>query len=158
MNEPFQALAAITESCAPTTLFAIGQLGQSLAERWKAQNECIVTSLTSAEARNEFTLQQPQDLALITDTLEHLSVAQGQRLLGQLRNFGTRQIAVLIPETSDWTLTDFIALGFRREAILHQDTRRLLLYTYNINTYNHKRTWNNPRFWANPERWGKERW
>ncbi|MDQ2075764.1 DUF6231 family protein [Marinimicrobium sp. ABcell2] len=158
MNEPYQALAAITENCAPVTLLSFGRLGHTVAERWSEQHQCVITTLTPTEAKNELTLTHPQDLALITDTLEHLSVTQGQRLLGQLRNYGTRQIAVVLPENSAWTLTDFIALGFRREAVLQQTDRKFLLYTYNIESYNHKRTWNNPRFWANPERWGKHRW
>jgi hypothetical protein len=143
---------------APAALITFGHLGQSLAARWIEQQECLVTSFTPTDARNELTFTHPHDLALITDTLEHLNRAQGQHLLGQLRNFGTRQIAVLLREDRAWTLTDFIALDFRREAALKEGDRNFLLYTYNINTYNRKRTWNNPRFWANPERWGKERW
>jgi hypothetical protein len=79
-------------------------------------------------------------------------------LLGQLRNYGTHQIAVVVDPEQGWDFKDFIGLGFRRQAELDDDGRTRTLYTYNIDNYNHKRAWNNPDNWANPEMWGKAWW
>jgi hypothetical protein len=159
MNQPCQALAAILENCDPKALVAVGALGNRLAAHWRAQHgDCQITCVAAEDVHSVLKLDQTQDLALVTDSLEHLSRRQGQLLLGQLRNYGTRQIAVLVDDASGWTLTDFLGLGFRRQARFDQGDQALSLYTYNIDSYNHRREWNNPRFWANPEMWGKSWW
>ncbi|MGD8174759.1 DUF6231 family protein [Marinimicrobium sp. ARAG 43.8] len=158
-TDPDQALAALITRCEPSVLMAFGERAQALAQQWQqVHEECALTLMDAADTRQGLTLERVQDLALISNTLEHLSRADGQALLGQLRNYGTHQIAVLDSERSEWTLSDFIALGFRRQARLDDNGEALSLYTYNIDNYNHKRDWNNPRFWANPEMWGKARW
>lgn len=159
MTKSEQALATLIESCQPQTIAAFGDTGQRLAERWKAQHsDCQLTCLASSDATQGLALPQTQDLALVTDALEQLDRAQGQTLIGQLRNYGTRQIVVLVDNQSGWTMSDFIGLGFKRQARLEEGNKKLTLYTYNINNYNHKRTWNNPKYWANPEMWDKARW
>lgn len=159
MTEAEQALATLIERCEPQTIAAFGETGQRLAERWKAQHgDCQLTCLAPGDTTQGLKLPQTQDLALVTEALEQLDRPQGQTLIGQLRNYGTRQIAVLVDNHSGWTLSDFIALGFKRQARLEEGDRKLTLYTYNIDSYNHKRTWNNPKYWANPEMWDKARW
>ncbi|WP_372972461.1 DUF6231 family protein [Marinobacter sp.] len=100
---------------------------------------------------------EPHDLALVSDTLEAMDRTTGTLLLGQLRNLGNRRIAVLVDDTSQWSLTDLVALGFTRQ-VGGDGQGGHSLYTYNIDTYNHKRDWNNPKYWANPEMWDKARW
>lgn len=159
MNEPYQALASLIENTAPKAVVAFGAPGQTLAEQWcQEHDDCELTPLSAEDTEKGLSLPRTQDLALVTDCLEHLSHSQGQTLLGQLRNYGTQQIAVLVEDSGNWTLTDFIGLGFKRQARFEEGDRKLALYTYNIATYNHKRDWNNPRFWANPEMWDKARW
>lgn len=159
MTHPVQALAGVMESSQPQALVAFGDKAQQLARSWaQAYGETRLICLDASDAQQGLDLPEVQDLALVTDCLEHLSHSQGQTLLGQLRNYGTRQIAVLVRDTDNWSLTDFIGMGFRRQARLEDDEGHLTLYTYNIDNYNHKRDWNNPRFWANPEMWGKAWW
>lgn len=101
------------------------------------------------------------DCVLVADLLEHLPRGQGLALLGRLRNLHAARLLVFLDHAGaadDWTLDDFIGLGFRREETLTYAARTLTLYGYDIATYNHERTWNNPRFWANPEMWGKYFW
>ncbi|MBU2887771.1 hypothetical protein KO507_18555 [Gilvimarinus agarilyticus] len=157
MSESKQALAAIIDNCQPNRIVALGETAQRLAQRWSEHSECEVTHLTLEDTQNELSFADVQDLGLVSDTLEHVSFQQGQILIGQLRNYGTRQIAVLVQDQSGWDLNDFIALGFKRESQLGEDGGRnpSTLYTYNISSYNHQRSWNNPRFWANPHMWGK---
>lgn len=159
MTHPEQALADIIERCQPQTLLACGKLAQALAQSWCEEREdTLLTGIDEEDIQGELSLSRTQDLALVTLTLEHLSHAQGQTFLGQLRNYGTRQIAVLEADSSGWTLSNFIGLGFKRQARFDEQEVSLSLYTYNIDSYNHKRTWNNPKNWANPEMWGKARW
>lgn len=160
MSEPEQALAAIIDSCQPNRIVALGETAQRLAHRWSEHRECEVTRLSADDADVGQALSAVQDLGLVSDTLEHVTFQQGQIRIGQLRNYGTRQIAVLVRDQSGWGLNDFISLGFKREARLevNGEGESLTLYTYNISSYNHQRSWNNPRFWANPHMWGKARW
>lgn len=154
-----QALARIIDTCQPTTLVVCGNVASEVGERWcQHHSESAMTTLDANAPNKAFPLPQTQDLALVTDTLEHLSHEQGEVLLGQLRNYGTHQIAVVVANSPVWAFTDFIGLGFRRQAELGEEGSPLTLYTYNIDSYNHKRAWNNPDNWANPEMWDKAWW
>jgi len=159
MTTPHQAVARIIDTTQPRNLLVCGALAEEAGRHWQLHNESVrITTLTETAPNDAFPLLEVQDLALITGILEQLPRDQGEMLLGQLRNYGTHQIAVVAEPGQGWSFTDFIALGFRRQAELTGDGRSSTLYTYNIDTYNHKRAWNNPDNWANPEMWGKAWW
>ncbi|MCG2580093.1 MAG: DUF6231 family protein [Marinobacter sp.] len=159
MTTPRQAVARIIDSTQPQTLLVCGALAEEAGRHWLLHNKhSHLTTLTETSLKDAFPLPEIQDLALVTDVLEQLPRAQGEMFLGQLRNYGTHQIAVVVKPDHGWRFTDFIALGFRRQAELESDSAPSTLYTYNIDTYNHKRAWNNPDNWANPEMWGKAWW
>ncbi|MGB1952163.1 MAG: DUF6231 family protein [Marinobacter sp.] len=154
-------LARIIDTCQPRTLVVCGAMAEEIGQRWcQHHGESALTTLNPQAPNSAFPLPQTQDLALITDTLEHLSHEQGELLLGQLRNYGTHQIAVISADDGRWAFTDFIGLGFQRQAVVTESgpSSDRTLYTYNIDSYNHKRKWNNPDNWANPEMWGKAWW
>lgn len=109
------------------------------------------------------------DFAVVVDFLEHLPKATGIQRLGQLRNFLSQRIWVLITQCPMWGFNDFIGLGFSSiapnnhtpddtNAADSEDWRQLQCYGYDLSTYNRIRSWNNPRHWANPENFGKYRW
>ena len=159
MTTPHQALARIIDTCQPTTLVVCGKIAGQVGDHWcHHHSDSAITTLDPEAPNDAFPLPKTQDLALVTGTLEHLNHEQGEILLGQLRNYGTHQIAVVVADSPEWAFTDFIALGFRRQAEVEGENESLTLYTYNIDSYNHKRTWNNPDNWANPEMWGKAWW
>lgn len=159
MTLAHNALARIIDTCQPETLVTCGKIAENVGKHWQAHNNSVaLITLDPDDPNTVFPLSQTQDLALISETLEHLSHKEGALLLGQLRNYGTHQIAVVIAEDRNWQFNDFIALGFQRQAELADDSHLSTLYTYNIDTYNHKRAWNNPDHWANPEMWGKAWW
>lgn len=158
-DTPEKVLARIIDSSAPDTLLCCGATARSAGEVWiAARPEGHLLTPDPANPNADMPPAERVDLALITDTLEHLNQDEGALLLGQLRNFGTGRIAALVPADCDWHLTDFIALGFHRHAEFDGRQGRFTLYSYNLSSYNHKRAWNNPDNWANPEMWGKAWW
>lgn len=159
MTAPYQAITRIVDTIQPATLLVCGTLAEKVGQLWKLHNTTTdLTTLSAANLDTAFPLADVQDLALITGVLERLPRDEGELLLGQLRNYGTHQIAVVVEPDRGWSFTDFLALGFRRQAELCCDGNASTLYTYNIDNYNHKRAWNNPDNWANPEMWGKAWW
>lgn len=92
------------------------------------------------------------DLAVVLE-IEQFEPEALSTLLGTLKNVHSQKIWVLTPVNSRWHFLDFIALGFNRDPL--PETLSVNSYSYNLETYNHKRDWNNPRFWANPEQWHK---
>lgn len=155
---PEEVLSGLMNACNPATLLVCGDRARMLGESWqKAHASTVLVELDADHPNEGFPLPHSIDLALITDSLDSLSQGDGALLLGQLRNFGTHQIAVLVADPENWEFSDFIGLGFKRLQRFdgsHPQT----LYVYNIANYNHKRDWNNARFWANPEMWDKARW
>ena len=139
-NSARETLARIIDTSSPSTLLSCGDLATEVSRIWqKHQKGVDVHTLDTIDPNAHLFLDRVADLALVTETLEHLPHDEGALLLGQLRNYGTHQIAVLVGEAPDWAFTDFIGLGFRRHAELENDNGALTLYTYNLDTYNHKR-------------------
>lgn len=154
-----EVLAQIVGDCRPKALLCCGHSAESVARLWHGSHpDTQLVTLDKASPNDGFPLTLTPDLALVSDTLEQLSSKQGALLLGQLRNYGSRQIAVLVCDNAGWQLTDFTSLGFRRHARLTTANGPCTLYSYNLDSYNHKRSWNNPDHWANPEMWGKAWW
>ncbi|MBC7185243.1 MAG: hypothetical protein H5U30_16930, partial [Marinobacter sp.] len=132
-----ETLARIIDTSSPATMLSCGALATEVSRIWQKHQEGVdVRTLDTTDPNASLRLDRVADLALITGTLEHLPHDEGALLLGQLRNYGTHQIAVLVGETPDWAFTDFIGLGFRRHAELENDNGALTLYTYNLDTYN----------------------
>jgi hypothetical protein len=148
---------SVIQAARPSSLLVAGGPAEAAASVLQSSADNIrVDVLHHDQGELAGTSAQPHDLALVSDTLEAVDRTTGTLLLGQLRNLGNRQIAVLVEDSSEWTLTDFVALGFAHQSGGIQGSHTL--YTYNIDTYNHKRDWNNPKYWANPEMWDKARW
>ena len=159
MDNELKALVALIEQVNPRHLVTIGLSVNRAGESWQKNSGNGVSHLPLAreQVSDPGTFEHRIDLALVSDTLEHMPHDAGEQLLGTLRNLGTLQIAVLVANNAPWTFQDFLALGFRRQPPSGTDAEKTL-YTYNLDTYNHKRTWNNPDYWANPEMWGKAWW
>ncbi|MDX5298288.1 MAG: DUF6231 family protein [Gammaproteobacteria bacterium] len=154
---PEQTLHALLAHCRPTSLTFSGTLAQQVTGVWQAQQPDLIThALSTPPNDTRFPLDRLYDLALLTGTLDTLSARDASLLLGQLRNCGARQIALLIREDAALTFDALIGLGFTRHARF--DEEKLDLYAYDIASYNHKRSWNNAEHWANPQNWGKYWW
>ena len=74
--------------------------------------------------------------------------------LGLLKNLLSERVWLLTP--ADYgSPQEWISLGFKQDALKVGEHGDVVSYSYNLDTYNHKREWNNTRFWANPEHWDK---
>lgn len=159
LDVPEEILAQIIGNCRPESILCCGHTAEAVARLWhNSHPEAHLLVLDKQAPNDSFPLDFVPDLALLSDTLEQLPAEQGALLLGQLRNYGSHQIAVLVHDNAGWQLTDFTGLGFRRHTRLRTASGPATLYSYNLDSYNHKRSWNNPDHWANPEMWGKAWW
>ncbi|MCH8498525.1 MAG: DUF6231 family protein [Marinobacter sp.] len=157
-GSPEEALASLLDSIQPGSLVAGGKLAQRLAVHWCRHNpDTHLLTLETGNLAAAFPLARTPDLVLLTETLEQLDKESGTLLLGQLRNYGSHQIAVLVGAQAQWHRNDFIALGFLQQAHFAGPPQQQL-YSYNLDAYNFKRRWNSPEHWANPEMWGKSWW
>lgn len=91
------------------------------------------------------------DVAIVYgfDSLDKGAVTQ---LFGHLKNEICERIWAITSPHGSWQLKDFVALGFRKD-LLPDPLATIASYSYNLESYNHRRDWNNPRFWANPQNW-----
>lgn len=91
------------------------------------------------------------DLAVVYG-FDHIDMDPARQVFGHLKNELCQRIWAITSPHSRWQLTEFVALGFRRDS-LPDEFAAADSYSYNLESYNHKRDWNNPRFWANPQNW-----
>ncbi len=158
MNSPNETLYDLLQQQAPRSVLLIGRSAVPALDAYCAHQRCPVTHRATLTAHDVETLA-PQDLILMADWLEHCEPSEGRLLLGALRNRLNPRILVAVDEQrAGWCFTDFLGLGFRREAHFAQAGQSLSLYGYDLASYNHKRAWNTPENWANPENWGKYWW
>lgn len=90
------------------------------------------------------------DLSVVYD-FETVEKAEVRNKLGLSKNLISARIWAVTPEVSQWSLRDFVELGFVEDRLAPQVAAHS--YSYNLESYNRRRDWNNPRFWANPQRW-----
>ena len=98
------------------------------------------------------------DMGVVLDCLEHCSLDQGAQLLGILRNVMCKQLWVVVPSGGEWSFKRVLGFGFKRLNCYQEGDDEICSYSYDIASYNRKRSWNTPQYWANPENWGKYRW
>ncbi|MBA3981200.1 MAG: hypothetical protein C0462_11425 [Alcanivorax sp.] len=162
-DSPQHHLAAILDGHQPTTLLTLSLNPVPLAEQWCADHGVQHRHISKTDPMPDLAGLGRFDLVLVADQLEYMERHRGEELLGLLRNLHTDSMVVtyrpeLAPATLRWQRNDFIGMGLRRDAVFEQGERSMMLYSYELDTYNFRRNWNNPRFWANPENWGKYWW
>lgn len=166
---PISALLAIIESLsAKTCLLCARSIPADFVTACE-QLTCSVSVVSNDDPIAELPMQR-YDLAVIADCLEHMNLENGQQLVGRLRNVHSNHLAVLVSDSageanadetviSRWSEADFYALGMQHYSTFKRaEKHNLQLYTYAIESYNHKRAWNNARFWANPENFNRYWW
>ena len=158
MSSPNEKLYDLLQQQAPRSVLLLGRSAVPALQTYCEHQPCTITHSTTLTLNDVGTLA-PHDLIVMADWLEHYPSSEGRLLLGALRNRLNPRILVAVDEQrAGWRFTDFLGLGFRREAHFEQAGQSLSLYGYDLANYNHKRSWNTPENWANPENWGKYWW
>lgn len=167
----------------PATLFWVGELPELLQQQlpYTIERHRDVPKQTM----HTIPTSQPQHTAcaIVYYHLETSNPPAGRALLAQLRDVLASKVIVLSKPSAEWTLTDFLALGFsslngeiaasitsnldgtmddtqdntQNEKQLDQlgDTN---FYGFDISDYKRTPDWLNSKYWANPRLWDKYRW
>ncbi|MFL2716540.1 MAG: DUF6231 family protein [Gammaproteobacteria bacterium] len=90
------------------------------------------------------------DIFVVMDDIEISEVH-----IGTIKNLISTKIIIF---TKSINMTDDVMfkMGLQKELSGKENSYRC--YSYNLDTYNNKRSWNNPDGWANPENFNKFRW
>jgi len=159
-HSPLAALASIIEALGAKSILLCSQSELTGLEQACVQLKAELTTVVGSHPVG--TLPNRRfDLVIVADCLEQLSLTEGQQLLGRIRNIHSNHIAVLVSPTGStaWDAAEFYAFGMRKLSVFERtESSNLILYTYAIESYNHKREWNTARFWANPENFGHYWW
>lgn len=163
VDSPQHHLAAILEGHRPASLLTLSLNPIPLVQQWCTEQGVPLTTLETLDPFAELARLGRFDLVIVADQLEYMDRHLGAELLGLLRNLHTDSLAVLYqpqlaPLALRWHRNDFLGMGLRRDAEFSEDGRSMTLYTYELDTYNFRRSWNNPQYWANPENWGRYWW
>ena len=77
--------------------------------------------------------------------------------IGTIKNLLSQKIVIFTNFKKDKYIDDvMLRLGLQTE--LRDSKNKLKCFSYNLKTYNNKRSWNNAEGWANPENFDKFRW
>ena len=77
--------------------------------------------------------------------------------VGTIKNLLSQKIIIFTPFDDDRNIDiSMTRLGFVLE--INDAKNNLKCFSYNLKTYNNKRSWNNAEGWANPENFDKFRW
>jgi len=170
MSSPLQSLAGIIEGLQAKSVLLCSRGPSGDIQAVCNELHCTLDTLSADAADTPQPPQPRYDLAIVADCLEHLDHAQGERLLGRLRNQHSNHIVVVYrPDklssakpaatSAGWLPQHFFAFAMRHHESFENDEKGCLqLYTYEIESYTLKRDWNNARFWANPENFGRYWW
>tara|TARA_B100001079_G_scaffold124671_1_gene106813 strand:+ start:10534 stop:11163 length:630 start_codon:yes stop_codon:yes gene_type:complete len=131
--------------------------------------EAVVDTLQLADGFDPATalsFQRRYRLAVVIGAPDIIGRVATQQMLAHLRNVAAHGVLAVFarsPKTThapnpQWSVSDFLGLGFRRAAHARALTSDYWVYRYNIYDYKITPDWLNSRYWANPEQWGRERW
>ena len=77
--------------------------------------------------------------------------------VGTIKNLLSQKIIIFTPFDDGRNIdSSMTRLGFVLE--INDPKNNLKCFSYNLKTYNNKRSWNNAEGWANPENFDKFRW
>ena len=92
------------------------------------------------------------DLYIALDDIEN-----SESDIGIIKNLLSQKIVIFTNFNKDKRTDEMmLKLGFQTELL--DKNNKLKCFSYNLKTYNSKRSWNNPKGWANPENFDKFRW
>ena len=110
-----------------------------------------IKTLTITPKINEVSLHNC-DLYIVLD-----DILASETDIGIIKNLLSQKIVIFTDFKQSKKIDEImLKLGFQTE--LRNKINNLKCYSYNLKTYNNKRTWDNSKGWANPENFDKFRW
>ena len=114
-------------------------------EKTKTKNLSISPKINNVNTEN-------CDLYLVLDDIKTTEAD-----IGIIKNLYSQKVVVFSDFNEDKKIDEMmLKLGLQTE--LRDKTNKLKCFSYNLKTYNNKRSWNNSKGWANPENFDKFRW
>jgi hypothetical protein len=114
-------------------------------EKTKTKNLSISPKINNINTEN-------CDLYIVLDDIKTTEAD-----IGIIKNLYSQKIVVFSDFNEDKKIDEMmLKLGLQTE--LRDKTNKLKCFSYNLKTYNNKRSWNNSKGWANPENFDKFRW
>ena len=114
-------------------------------EKTKTKNLSISPKINNVNTEN-------CDLYLVLDDIKTTEAD-----IGIIKNLYSQKIVVFSDFNEDKKIDEMmLKLGLQTE--LRDKTNKLKCFSYNLKTYNNKRSWNNSKGWANPDNFDKFRW
>ena len=150
----------------PQSLLLVGEGAYRLGAGYLSEHpDCAWTQAHDLEQLIAANAEQPYDLALVVDALEHTGKSEALAMLARLRDVLSRQVIVVVPvgETvpgiaSSWVAEDLIAMGMYRAGLYEEERRTLHVYCFDLYDYKSTPDWLNARYWAHPELFDKYWW
>ena len=96
-------------------------------------------------------IKETSDLFIV---LEDIELKESE--IGIIKNLLSQKIVIFSIPRDGVKESNMIKLGFQVE--LEDSKNKILCFSYNLKTYNNKRSWNNAEGLANPENFDKYRW
>jgi len=117
-------------------------------EKTKTKNLTISPKINNVNNVNN----ENYDLYIVLDDIKTTEAD-----IGIIKNLFSQKIVVFSDFNEDQKIDEMmLKLGLQTE--LRDKTNKLKCFSYNLKTYNNKRSWNNSKGWANPENFDKFRW
>lgn len=157
------ALRAMIAGHLPGRILTVGLDDPDLLAPYLArQPQAEVTAASGADLLGDTARLPRFDLALVADTLEHMSARDAGVVIARLRDLHARRLLVVVRmgpdwpgQRSHWESGDLLAYGLRRAAGAPGEHGPVHVYRFDLRDYKQTPEWLSPKDWANPEQWGK---
>ena len=120
--------------------------------QFKALKGDFDANLNKAISLVEKASNENADLFIILDDIK-----SSEENIGIVKNLLSQKIVVFTNFNNDKE-TDEMMLKLGLQTELRDKNNKIKCFSYNLKTYNNKRSWNNSKGWANPENFDKFRW
>jgi hypothetical protein len=155
-------IQAALRELAPASLLVLGGPEPDGVKAWRQEQrqrpQASVTVIEALPAGGDADalLSQRYAAALVLG-IDRLPDDTARSTIAALRDRFCDAVLVVVPD-EHWVVTDWLALGFEASARCEHDGRTVVLYRYDVATFNPEREWNNPQDWAHPENFRRYRW
>lgn len=150
----------------PQSLLLVGEGALRVSQGYLAEHpRCVSAQAHDLDQLASVKPEQPYQMAMVVDALEHMARSEALALLARLRDVLAHQVVVAVPigerepgRQSSWLAEDMIAMGMYRAGQYAQDGRTVHVYCFDLYDYKPTPDWLNAQHWAHPELFDKYWW